>query len=79
VTLPQTRDRLSKKPLAVPRLPARATGSAAGSYFQDPLPTATGYYAETGTGRVSGNFLPPPPPSASLKSEGTVRSSKAPV
>ena len=55
------RDRLPKKPLAVPRLLARATGSATGSYFQDPLPTATGYYAETGTGRDSGNLLLLPP------------------
>ena len=47
------RERLPKKTLAVPRLPARATGSAAGSYFQDPLPTATGYSAETGTGLES--------------------------
>jgi hypothetical protein len=28
----------------------------------DPLPTATGYYAETGTGRDSGKLLLPPPP-----------------
>ena len=29
--------------------------------FQDPLPTAAGYYAETGTDRDSGNLFPPPP------------------
>jgi hypothetical protein len=50
------RNHLPKKTIAVPRLLARATGSAAGSYFLDPLPTATGYYAETGTGRDSGKM-----------------------
>jgi hypothetical protein len=39
--------------------------------FQDPLPTAAGYYAETGTGRDSGTFLLPPPP---LHRTGRVRS-----
>ena len=28
--------------------------------LQDPLPTAAGYYAETGTGRDSGDLLLPP-------------------
>jgi hypothetical protein len=63
-------DRLPKKPLAVPRLLARATSSAAGSYFQDPSPTATGYYAETGTGRDSGTLLLSPP-LRFLKEEGS--------
>ena len=41
--------------------------------FQDPLPTAAGYYAETGTDRDSGTPLLPPP-SASLKREGLLQS-----
>ena len=39
-----------------------ATGSVAGYYFQDPVPAAAGYYAETGTGSASCNLLPPPTP-----------------
>jgi len=75
--LPMTRlpfrTAIPKKPLAVPRLLARATGSAAGSYFQDPSPAATGNNAKTETGRDSGTPSLPTP--LRFTKEGRSRSS----
>jgi hypothetical protein len=51
-------DRHPEKPSAIPRLPARTPGGAAGSYlfsvFKDPSTASSGYYAEKRAGRDSG-------------------------
>jgi hypothetical protein len=55
------RDRFPKNHWQSPASWQGPPASPQAPIFQDPLPTATGYYAETGTGRDSGNLLLHPP------------------